>query len=133
MAQAKDAQVTRLLSQHDVVILQEVRGAAGVVQIVVDRFAATHRGWASTMNDGASGGVVILVSNAIVKLATEVEAFPIVLGRVLRLTLRRGNSDRLDLVNVHNEGLSCQDRAHVLADFRATAIQRGKCEAARLL
>lgn len=133
MAQGKDTQVIRLLSQHDIVLLQEVRGAEAVVGRAIRRYAATHTGWSSTRVDGTSGGVVILVSNAIVAQATEVEATPLIHGRVLRLTLKRGVTDRLDLVNVHNEGLSNHDRAAILTDFRASERLRSQYNAARLL
>lgn len=133
MAQAKDTQVTRLLTQHDIVLLQEVRGAGDVVSRAIRRYDATHTGWSSSRGDGSAGGVVILVRYTIVSQATEIEAAPLVHGRVLRLTLKRGATDRLDLANVHNEGLSNHDRASILADFRATERFRRQSGAARML
>lgn len=130
MAQAMDTQVMRLLSQHDIVYLQEVRGAHDVVTRAICRTAATHTGWTSTRGDRTAGGVAILASKSLAAQATTITAAELVRGRILRLSLARGDEDRIDLVHVHNEGLSRADRAAVLADFRSTARLR---HAARLV
>lgn len=97
------------------------------------RHRATHACWTSASPTGLAGGLIVLVSQTIAPLATHVEAVPIVPGRVLRLTLRRSRSDRLDLVNVHNGCLTTTDRRRIQDDFRAWATARCGVGAARLV
>lgn len=66
-------------------------------------------------------------------MTTHVEAVPVVAGRVLRVSQRRGTSNRLDLVNIHNENFTAADRWRIQADFSASATARRAVRAARLL
>lgn len=109
MAQAKGTQVLRLLSQHDLVYLQAVRGGRDTVVRAIDRYAATHVGRVSTRHDGAARGVAVWVSKLLASQAHAITTVDIIPGRVLRDTLTRGDSDRLDRVNIHNEGLTRAD------------------------
>lgn len=133
MAQAKDTQVTRLLSQNDVVYLQKVRGEHDVVARAMRHYAATHTGWISCRGDGTAGGVAILVSRTMAAHADAIAAVELIPGRILRVTLTRGTTDRLDLANIHKEGLSRFDRAAVLADFRDTERLRSQTRATHTL
>lgn len=81
---------------------------------------------------GAAGGVAILVRRFLTTLADRIHTVELVPRRVIRATLTRGD-DRLDLVNIHNEGLTRADRAFMLADFRGTERLRRETRAARLL